>query len=149
MILTQSNSLAATDITAVIIAKAIAPSGHTIEGEHLDNAYTFDDVTNKELKMTLQSVLKAGHIPQMKNLSITLLPNTSSWRFFNDIYQAEEASNTTIEIQSLAFTVPSMGVINTFTNGFMVTAKLMPDVKKILQEGTFKFTFGNFVSVSL
>jgi hypothetical protein len=148
-VLSESNALTATNATAVIFVAAIAPAGHTIQGEFLDNAYGIGDVTNKELKMTLQSIIKGGHIPQMKEVTITLLPNTPSWRFFTDWYQAEEAGREVLECQSLIITLPSIGQVVTYTNGFLTTAKVMPDVKKILQEGSFKLTFGKVVTASL
>lgn len=147
--LTESNSLTATSATAVIFVSSIAPAGHTIQGEFLDNAYAIGDVTNKELKMTLQSVIKGGHIPQMKEVTITLLPNTPSWKFFTDWYQAEEATKSVLECQSLIITLPSIGQIVTYTNGFLTTAKVSPDVKKILQEGSFKLTFGKVVTAEI
>jgi hypothetical protein len=147
--LSQSNALTAGSATAVIFVPSIAPAGHTIQGEFLDNAYGIGDVTNKELKMTLQSVVKGGWIPQMKEVTITLLPNTPSWQFFNDWYQAEEATHEVLECQSLIITLPSIGQVTTYTNGFLTTAKVMPDIKKILQEGSFKLTFGHVVTVSL
>ena len=140
--LNEANSLTACNSTAVILVPAIAPAGHQIQGEFLDNAYGIGDVTNKELKMTLQSTIKGGWIPQLKEVTITLLPNTPSWKFFNDWYQAEEASREVLEATSLVITLPSVGQVVTYTNGFLTTAKVMPDVKKILQEGSFKLTFG-------
>ena len=148
-VLSESNALTACNSTAVLLVPAIAPAGHTIQGEFLDNAYGIGDVTNKELKMTLQSVIKGGWIPQLKEVTVTLLPNTPSWRFFNDWYQAEEASREVLECQSLIITLPSIGQVVTYTNGFLTTAKVMPDVKKILQEGSFKLTFGKVVTASL
>jgi hypothetical protein len=148
-VLTESNSLSACSSTAVLLVKSLAPAGHTIQGEFLDNAYAISDVTNKELKMTLQGVIKGGWIPQMKEIVVTLLPNTPSWRFFNDWYQAEEASRSVLEAESLIITLPSTSQVTTYTNGFIVTAKVMPDIKKILQEGSFKLTFGHVVTAAL
>lgn len=148
-VLSESNALTAGSATAVIFVSAIAPAGHTIQGEFLDSAYAIGDVTNKELKMTLQSQVKGGWIPQMKEVTITLLPNTPSWRFFNDWYQAEESAREVLECQSLIITLPSIGQVTTYTNGFLTTAKVMPDIKKILQEGSFKLTFGHVVTAAL
>jgi len=147
--LNEANALTAGNATAVIFVGAIAPAGHTIQGEFLDNAYAIGDVTNKELKMTLQSVIKGGWIPQLKEITVTLLPNTPSWRFFLDWYQAEESSREVLECQSLVITLPSVGQVVTYTNGFLTTAKVMPDIKKVLQEGSFKLTFGKVVTASI
>ena len=148
-VLSESNSLTAGNSTAVVLVQSIAPAGHTIQGEYLENAYSIGDVVNKELKMTLQSVVKGGWIPQLKDVTVTLLPNTPSWRFFNDWYQAEESSSEVLECQSLIITLPSIGQIVTYTNGFLTTVKVMPDIKKVLQEGSFKLTFGKVVSAQI
>ena len=141
----HNNSLTAVSATATIIIPDVAPAGHIFSGEFLDNAYTTGDLVNKELKQTLQGVLKAGYIPQIKEVTITLLPGTPSHNLFIDWYQAEENVRGALECESLVITLPAIKSIVTYTNGFLATSKAMPDVKKILQEVSYKISFGKVV----
>lgn len=147
--LTQSNSLTAVNAVATIIVPEIAPAGHIIEGEFLDQAYATGDLVNKELKMSLQSKLYGGYIPQIKTVSVTLLPGSPSAKFFADWYQAEQAQKSTIECKTLVIALPAIKSVVTYTNGFLTKAKIMPDVKKVLQEVTYEMSFGTVTIVAV
>lgn len=143
--LKQSNSLTAVSAVGVILVPGVAPAGHVIQGEFLDKAYATGDLVNKELKLSLQSVLYGGYIPQIKTVTVTVLPGSSTHRFFTDWYQAEEAQKSTLECESLVITLPAIESIVTYTNGFLTRTKSMPDINKVLTEVSYEMSFGKVI----
>ena len=130
-------------ITASV--QGLFPSPVTLEGWAVDDAFALDEVTLAEAKIGVDGMAAYGYVPTLSPFTIRLLANSPSLFFFEEIVNQTMALGE-VFIINLTVYLPSVGKRYVFSNGTLLSGKLMPDGKKTLADQDFKMTFGSITS---
>ena len=147
MALTQELNIGTVGSGLVIYAPDYVPVPHVIIGTNFEDAFSVASLDNLETRFTLEGALTCGFVWKEVEVTLTLNPGSPTWEFLNGIRQQEYAQTTTIAIPTLSVVVPSIKRIITFIDGAGKTVQVMPNGKKILDNGAFTFVFSRYVSV--
>jgi len=90
--------------------------------------------------MGVDGKLSAGYTPSKKTVHITIEPSSPSLPYFQALIAASENQMTPFEV-SLIINIKSMPKTYTYVNGYLTTAKRLPDLKQVLDPVTFAFDF--------
>jgi hypothetical protein len=113
-----------------------------IQGFSVDDAFASEDLEMAETLMGIDGKLSGGWIPYVVPLEITLQADSTSNLIFDAIIQAEAIARDKYIINA-GITIPSIGFVYAFTNGFLKKSSVMPQAKKILQPRKFQLDFQN------
>lgn len=92
--------------------------------------------------MGVDGKLSAGYTPSKKTVHITIEPSSPSLPYFQALIAASENQMTPFEV-SLIINIKSMPKTYTYVNGYLTTAKRLPDLKQVLDPVTSRLTSKN------
>jgi hypothetical protein len=113
-----------------------------------DNPFSTDDTVIAETVRSLDGNLSAGYVYSSIMQSITILPNSESARFMSDWMQASRTDKDVFRANG-TLTLTGMSTQYILSNGVLISGKLIPDSKKMLEPITFKIEWEDVVSVAV
>lgn len=108
----------------------------TLQGFASDDAFSMDDVENKEVVMGVDGIMSSGWIPQIKMMHIALQADSLSNDFFETWYGAEEQHREVYAANGVV-TQPGVNRVYTLTNGCLSGYSPMAGNKKTLEARKF------------
>lgn len=130
-------SITSTNSTYILAIAGVFPIGQKVEGFSADAAFAQDAVDMAETVMGVDGYMSAGYTPYITPQTITLMPNSPSFVIFNAWIMAQKTAREVFSANATIL-IPSIGKKYALTNGVLVNAKLIPDVKKVLQPVEYK-----------
>lgn len=129
--------------TLILTVEDLYPSGVQLEGFSTDSILTGEDITIAETRMGVDGRLSAGYTPTPKNVTITLETSSPSLEVMVAIYQYMESRKSQPEC-SMTIDIPDLSQTVSLTQGCLVKARPLPDLKKLLEPTPWGFTFARF-----
>lgn len=136
----MANNITSANATAVMRVAELYPMGFTLSHFATDTALAQDEDTIAETRMGVDGHMSAGFTPSIQTVNISLEPGSPSIEYLNNVYLATQKNRKTYET-TLVITIPSTGQVFTYTGGVMQKAKMLPDIKKVLDPVTYSFAF--------
>jgi hypothetical protein len=126
-----AKSITSADIIFVLSVPELGIIGHKLQGFAVDKAFDTDAKTFAETIVGVDGKISAGYIASKGTMHITLQADSDSIDVMNVIL---EASQTARRVYALSgnITIPAVNRSFTLTKGFIVTGKIVPDAKKML-----------------
>lgn len=115
----------------------------TLQGYAADDAFAIDPVATAETTMGVDGKLSGGYVPMPKSVHITLQANSASIDIFSNWQQAQDTVRE-LYIASAIIEIPSLGGVYSFNTGFLKSASLVSDAKKVMQPRKFQIEFQDF-----
>ena len=119
----------------------IYPVKQRIEGFAMDNFWTFDRVSNKEVRQGVDGQMSAGWLPHLSMQTITLQPDKSGYEIFLTWQTAEESIRETL-FADATIALPAINKRFVLSNGVLTSFMPAPDAKKVLEPLTYQITWG-------
>lgn len=130
MSITSANSVFA------IAIPGLFNSPQNIQGYASDDMFTQDAVESAEIVMGADGNMSAGYVFNQTPQTVTLMPDSPSMAIFDNWRQAEQVLRDKL-FANATIRMPAIGKVYTLTKGVLVSAKPIPDAKKVLQPVPF------------
>lgn len=111
-----------------------------IQGYSADDAFSVEEVQFMEKYMGVDGHLSAGWTPYIVPLDFTLSPDSPSLSVMNSIIAAEKATREKIQLNA-SILIPGLGLIFSFTSGYLDKGAIIPSAGKILKPMKFSLAF--------
>ena len=134
--------------TATLTVEGIYPSGIDLQMFGTDSALAMDAVDVSETRKGVDGKMVAGYVPVIYPLTITLEAASPSYRALSTVWEAM-ATNRKVYKCTLVCTVPSIGVVFTWSVGVLKNGSPFPSLKKTLDPTTWTFEFQDFEKSSI
>ena len=133
--------MAITSADAIILLSApgVFPIPQQLEQFGVDSAVLSDSMKLAETRLGVDGKLTAGKIPAIIPITVNLMADSPSLDIFNLLLDTQGKQGI-IKVD-LVITLISTGRIYRLNEGFFTEGKIMPDLKKILEEQSFKLEF--------
>ena len=105
-----------------------------------DTGYEGEDDQVAETRMGMDGKMVAGQTPNIKAVTVHLEASSPSYEYLTLLKQSMEKNRKIYECQ-MVISIPSIGRRITYSNGVLVSAKDLPDGKKVLDPTTWTFNF--------
>lgn len=123
---------------------SIYPVKQRIEGFSMDSFWTFDRVTNKEVRQGVDGGMSAGWLPHLTPQTITLQPDKSGYDIFLTWQTTEESIRETL-FADATISLPAINKRFVLSKGVLTSFSPAPDAKKVLEPLTYQITWGTVV----
>lgn len=149
----NSSSVQYLDITsanaeAILTVEEIYPSGITLQMFGTDQALAMDAIDIAETRKGVDGKLVGGYVPVIYPVTVTLEASSPSAASLATVWQAM-ATNKRIYACNLVCTVPSIGVVFSWSVGIMKNGAPFPTLQKVLAPTTWQFDFQDFERASI
>ena len=105
-----------------------------------DTSFEGEDDTVAETRMGVDGKMVAGQVPNIKAVTLHLEASSPSYQYLTLLKQSMEKNRKIYECQ-MVISIPSIGRRITYSKGVLVSAKDLPDGKKVLDPTTWTFNF--------
>lgn len=135
--ITSANSI------LVMTVEDLYPAGVRLQQFAVDNAATMDQIQIAETRMGVDGHMAAGYTPAIHPLVIHLEASSPSYQIMVNLYQAERALRTPLDITMVA-TIPSIGQVYTWSVGTLKSGSPFHSVQRVLSPSQWGFDFEKF-----
>jgi hypothetical protein len=129
----------ANSVLTLVIPK-LFPVPQTIQGFAADDAFMADAVDMAEVVMGVDGKLSAGFVFNPVKMTITIMPTSPSMAFFETWINTQKAQREVYPADGVIM-MRSIGRTYALKNGYLTSAKQMPDNKKLLSPMPFSITW--------
>ena len=141
-------TLTAANCTFALSITSLYPVPQIIDQFSMDNPFGTDDLNIAETVLTLDGTLLGGFTPTTVKQTITIQPTADSAGMFINWIQASITSKSMYRANGI-ISLPDLGTKYVLTRGILVSGKVIPDAKKILQPITFKIEWERVVYTNI
>ena len=134
------SNITSSNAQIVLTVKNLFPSGLPLQNFGTDQSATQDEETFGETRMGVDGKLAAGYTPTPKKVTITFEADSPSLEGMNMVVSMQNALKQLFEC-GLTVMIPSIGKTFTYTKGYLITGKPLPDLKKVLDPVSYTFEF--------
>lgn len=138
------SSLTSANSVIMLTIPGIFDTPQQIQGYSADDIFDTAQVSNAETSMGIDGRLSAGWIPAPKVQTFTLQADSQSVSFI-DQWILEESQNREKFPANGTILLTAVGTSYQMVRGFLTSANIMPDAKKILQPRKFVITWESIV----
>ena len=136
--ITSANSVLILSVTGLYNVPQI------IQGYAADDAFSVQPVARSESVMGVDARKSSGKINSLKELSITIMPDSPSLFLFEAWMNMEDATGDLFRCDG-GIRIPSIGRNYVLVNGTMQEASIVPAAGKRLKEMSFKLVFEKII----
>lgn len=133
---------------AVLTVEEIYPSGIILQMFGTDQSLSMDAIDIAETRKGVDGMLVGGYVPVIYPVTITLEASSPSASALSTVWQAM-STNRKVYACNLVCTVPSIGVVFTWSVGIMRNGAPFPTMQKVLAPTTWLFDFQDFERSSI
>lgn len=128
------NTITSADCIFTLNVDGLYPTGVRLQGFAADNIYSTSEKTLAETVMGVDGFLSAGFIFTSVNQTINIMPDSASWRVFENWAMLSESGIAVFRCNATVI-LPGLGKKYTHTNGVFKSWKALPDAQKTMQPG--------------
>lgn len=137
--------MALLDITSAnstlrIIVPAIFPGGFDVNDYSADRMFETAALQNKETVMGADGKFHAGKIFNPAELTLSLMPTSTTGQYLDQWFAAENASLSSYECNA-TLVIPSMDATYNFVSGVLYTWNPTPGAGRVMQARSAVFQF--------
>lgn len=125
---------------AILTVEEIFPSGITLQMFGTDQAINMDAIDIAETRKGVDGKLVGGYVPTIYPVSVTLEASSPSTANLSTVWEAM-ATNRRVYACTLVCTVPSIGVVYTWSVGILKNGSPFPSLQKVLAPTVWQFDF--------
>lgn len=144
----QGLDITSANAEAILTVESIYPAGIALQMFGTDQALAMDAIDVAESRKGVDGKLVAGYVPVIYPVTITLEASSPSAAALAAVWQAM-ATNKRIYACNLVCTVPSIGVVFSWSVGVLKNGAPFPTLQKVLAPTTWQFDFQDFERSSL
>lgn len=130
------SSLTSANSVIMLTIPGLFDTPQQIQGYSADDIFDTGQVSNAEVLMGIDGKLSGGWIPAVKTQTYTLQADSLSVSFLDTWIQAESQAREKF-IANGTILLSAVGTSYQLVRGFLTSASIMPDAKKILQPRKF------------
>lgn len=138
------STLTSANATFLLSIKDLFPTPVALEGYATDDAFTADAITQAEVQIGVDGQLSAGFVFAPQPMGVAFQA-TSRSLIIMDAWRIQQASNREVFAANGVITIPSIGMIYTLKNGYLTSAKPLPDAKRVLQPMAYTITWESII----
>ena len=124
------------------------PSPQTIQGYAADDAFSADALDIAETVMGVDGIMSAGFVFNPVKFTVTIMPTSPSLVLF-DTWASKTIGLREIFPATAIIMLPAINRQYTLTNGVLMSAKPLPDVKKVLQAVSYSIMWERVTGESM
>lgn len=136
----MANDITSANSTAVVKVDELFPAGFPLKHYATDQSITSDEETLAEVRTGVDGKQAGGFTPGPTVVHIALEACSESIPYIDRLIKATK-SNRKIYGINMVVSLPSIGKTYTYSDGILITAKTMPDGKKVLDPQNFGISF--------
>lgn len=133
-------SITSANSTLSLAIANLYSSPQIIQGFSTDDAFMVDPLDMAEVMMGVDGRMSAGRVFNPVKMTITLQADSRSVIIFDTWANTQQGARELYWANGSIY-LPSVGKKYVLQNGVLTTAKLMPDVKKLLQPLAYNITW--------
>lgn len=146
--MSQYLDITSANAEAILTVGEIYPAGIILQMFGTDQSISMEAIDVAETRKGVDGKLVGGYVPVIYPVAITLEASSPSAAALSTVWQAM-ATNKRIYPCNLVCTVPSIGVVFSWTTGIMKNGAPFPSLQKVLSPTTWQFDFQDFERASL
>lgn len=146
MAITAKKTVTSANSAFILNCPALGIPAHILQGAAPDDFFSAMDVTSVQSYVGVDGFVSFAWVPTVKAMTVSLMANSPSYDFFEQLCQAQETSREVILIQSGIVAFPSLGKMYKFEDGAVTKTKPVPAAKQYIQPTTFEITWSRIVS---
>lgn len=139
----QGLDITSANAEAILTVEEIYPEGIQLQMFGTDQAVAMDAIDISETRKGVDGKLVGGYVPTIYPVTITLEASSPSHTSLASVWEAM-ATNKRVYACNLVVTVPSIGVVYTWSVGIMKNGAPFPSLLKVLSPTTWSFDFQDF-----
>ena len=144
----QVLNLTSADATGFLKTRDTFPAGVALESFAEGDAISVSGVTMSDMIKGVDGATGYWYIPNVKEMSMHFLPGSRTAWVLNTLAQAIEQGQQP-ELVDIVITLPSQGIVVTFSEGVLVNYPPMPGVKTRVDNVTYGFKFSKCFAVQI
>lgn len=142
------STLTSANATFLLSIDGLFPTPVALEGYATDDAFTADAITQAEVMIGVDGQLSAGFVFSPQPMGVTFQA-TSKSLIIMDAWRIQQGANREVFSANGVITIPSIGMTYTLKNGYLTSAKPLPDAKKILQPMPYIITWESVIGAPI
>jgi hypothetical protein len=132
--------ITSTNARAVLTVEKLFPAGLPLQNFSTDQSVTQDEETFGETRMGVDGKLAAGYTPTPKKVTISFEADSPSLAGMEQLIGMQKTLKKPFKC-GLVVMLPSISRTHTYTNGYLISGKPLPDGKKVLDPVSYTFEF--------
>lgn len=133
----MANTITSADATFALQVTNLYPTAQILEGFSTDDMFSMDATEFAQTVRGADGKLSAGFKYGDYVQTITIMPDSQSREFF-DTWVITSRTSLSVFRCNGTIIIPAIGKKYTLTNGVLLSAKLLPDAKNMLQAIPYK-----------
>lgn len=140
-------NLTSADFSAVFASASTFPVGFKLENFAEGDAISVNGINSADMVKGVDGGAGYWYLPSIKELTLNLMPGESAKKLC--LLAGAMEMKKKPDLVHLVVTIPSMGVVVTFTDGVLVSYPPMPQLQQRLSNMSFGFKFKECVVVPI
>lgn len=141
----MSGTLTSANSEFILSIPGVFTVDQPLDGYATDDAFGNEDVAPSEAKLGVDAKMSAGYTPYLFKQTIHLQADSDAILVFDQWRQAM-ATVREVFFANGTIILPAVGKIITLTKGTLTRAKVLPDVKKLLEPQNYEITWESVVT---